>query len=71
MIKILDPNYPNVREKLQNIITVNFAELVKSFPLVDFHESSQRLAVGSADGICSIYDLRSASKINILEVIFC
>jgi hypothetical protein len=68
MIKQLDPNHPTIRESLQNIVTINFAELVKIFPTVAFHAASQRLAVGTLDGVCVVYDLRTATKMNILEV---
>jgi WD40 repeat protein len=67
MVKALDPNNPTVREALQNIVTINFAELVKIFPMIAFHASTQRLAVGSLDGSSVIYDLRTATKLNILE----
>jgi WD40 repeat protein len=70
MVKQLDPNHPAVRESLQNIVTINFAELVKIFPTVAFHSGTQRLAVGTLDGTSIIYDLRTATKMNILEVIY-
>lgn len=28
MVKVLDPNHPAIRESLQDIVTVNIAELV-------------------------------------------
>ncbi len=68
MVKMLDPNHPSIRESLQNIVTINFAELVKSYPMVAFHSGTQRLAVGTNDGTAVIYDLRTATKLNILEV---
>ena len=68
MVKMLDPNMPTVRESLQNIVTINFAELVKALPMVAFHPASQRLALGTADGTSVIYDLRTATKMHILEV---
>jgi WD40 repeat protein len=67
MVKMLDPNNPSVRETLQNIVTINFADLVKSFPMVAFHTASQRFAVGTNNGQSIIYDLRTATKQNILE----
>lgn len=71
MVKMLDPNNPTVRESLQHIVTTNFSDLVKVFPMVAFHAGSQRLAVGTLDATSVIYDLRTASKLNILEVQFC
>jgi WD40 repeat protein len=67
MVKILDPNHPMVRESLQNIVTVNFAELVKNFPSVDFNAASQKLAVGTNDGKTIVYDLRAATKVHVLD----
>lgn len=68
MVKQLDPNNPAVRESLQNMVTINFAELVKLFPTIAFHPLTQRLAVGTLEGTSVIYDLRTATKINVLEV---
>ncbi|KAJ2998744.1 hypothetical protein HDV02_004091 [Globomyces sp. JEL0801] len=67
MVKMLDPNHPSLRESLQDIVTVNFAELVKVFPSVAFHSGSQRLAIATLDGNSVIYDLRTATKVTILE----
>ena len=67
MVKVLDPNNPQLREAIQNVVTINFAELVKVYPCVDFHPSSQRLAVGTTDGSTLIYDLRTANKVNVLH----
>ncbi|KAJ3322647.1 hypothetical protein HDV06_002861 [Boothiomyces sp. JEL0866] len=67
MVKMLDPNHPSIRESLQDIVTVNFADLVKIFPSIAFHPGSQRLAVGTVDGSSIIFDLRTATKLNLLE----
>ncbi|KAJ3276102.1 hypothetical protein HDV01_006272 [Terramyces sp. JEL0728] len=67
MVKMLDPNHPTVRESLQDIVTVNFADLVKIFPSIAFHPATQRLGVGTVDGSCIIFDLRTATKLNLLE----
>lgn len=69
MVKMLDPNHPTVRESLQDIVTVNFADLVKIFPSIAFHPGTQRLAVGTVDGSSIIFDLRTATKLNLLEVL--
>ena len=66
MVKTLDPNTPHIRESLQQIVTVNIAELVKAYPTIDFHAKTQRLAVGLSDGNIIIYDLRTATKIFVL-----
>jgi WD40 repeat protein len=68
MVRALDPNTPEARAALLPLATVNFAELVRNYPNVAFHSPSQRLAVGTMDGIVIIYDLRIAARILILEV---
>ncbi|KAJ3204663.1 hypothetical protein HDU82_005688, partial [Entophlyctis luteolus] len=49
MVKSLDPNVSGMREAVQNIVTSNFAEIVKTFRNVAFHSGIQKLAVGTAD----------------------
>jgi len=68
MVRALDPNTPEARTALLPLATVNFAELVRNYPNVSFHSPSQRLAVGTMDGIVIVYDLRIAARILILEV---
>ena len=67
MVKTLDPNTPEVRESLLPIVTVNFAELVRSYPNICFHGPTQRLAIGTLEGTVLVYDLRTATKIAVLE----
>lgn len=67
MVKALDPNHPILRESLQDIITLNFAELVKIFPNIAFHAGSQRLAIGNLDGTTIVYDLRTATQLLLLK----
>merc|ERR1712032_829056 len=42
-------------------------ELVQTFPMVAFHQPSQKFAVGTNDGLVIVYDLRTATKWRILE----
>ncbi|RKO84060.1 hypothetical protein BDK51DRAFT_4096, partial [Blyttiomyces helicus] len=67
MVKCLDPNVPQIRDALQQIVTVNFAEMVRTFPNVAFHHGSQRLAVGAVEGAVVVYDLRTATRVQVLE----
>lgn len=48
------------------IHTLTFTPL-DSFPTVDFHSPSQRLAVGTAEGAFIMYDLKSATQLYVLE----
>ena len=38
-----------------------------SFPTVDFHMGSQRLAVGTSEGAVVMYDLKTATRLYVLE----
>lgn len=38
-----------------------------SFPSIDFHGKSQRLAVGTAEGAAIVFDLRTATRLYVLE----
>ncbi|KAJ3129771.1 hypothetical protein HK098_000140 [Nowakowskiella sp. JEL0407] len=67
MVKTLDPNQATQRETLQQPVTLNLIELVKTYPSITFHSESQRLGVGTNEGFGVLYDLRTATKIQILE----
>ncbi|KAJ1546805.1 hypothetical protein HK096_004675, partial [Nowakowskiella sp. JEL0078] len=67
MVKILDPNQASLREALQQFVTFNLVELVKTYPSVAFHAASQRLVVGSFEGVAIIYDLKTATRLQLLE----
>lgn len=68
MVKSLDPNSPYLRDTLQPLVTVCLSELVRYFPMISFHSGTQRLAVGTNDGTTILYDLRTATKVQVLEV---
>ena len=38
-----------------------------SFPTIDFHMASQRLAVGTGEGAIVMYDLKTATRLYVLE----
>ena len=40
---------------------------MRSFPTVDFHMASQRLAVGTSEGAIVMYDLKTATRLYVLE----
>jgi WD40 repeat protein len=39
----------------------------RSFPTIDFHMASQRLAVGTGEGAIVMYDLKTATRLYVLE----
>jgi len=43
------------------------AYVVKTFPTVDFHMATQRLAVGTNEGAVVMYDVKTAIRLYVLE----
>lgn len=43
------------------------SHLSASFPTVDFHMTTQRLAVGTSEGAVVMYDLKTATRLYVLE----
>ena len=62
VIKSLDPSKPLLRKACLQASTKALHELVKRFPVVAFHQRSQRFAVGTSGKLIIIYDLRTATK---------
>ncbi|UKK02611.2 hypothetical protein MACK_002705 [Theileria orientalis] len=62
VIKCLDPLDYNIRIMLLKPATNALFFLVKNIPMVDFHQDTQRFAVGSQSGFMIIYDIRTATK---------
>ena len=67
VIKSLDPSKPLLRKACLQASTKALHELVKRFPVVAFHQRSQRFAVGTSGKLIIIYDLRTATKWRLLE----
>ncbi|KAF9028082.1 hypothetical protein BGZ52_000766 [Haplosporangium bisporale] len=67
IVKSLDPTIPNVRETILPVGTSVLLDLVQSFPQLDFHVGSQKLAVGTLEGAIVVYDLQTATRWQILE----
>jgi hypothetical protein len=67
IVKSLDPTHLQVREQLLPIATSVMVDLVQSFPQLDFHVGSQKLAVGTLEGAIVVYDLQTATRWQILE----
>lgn len=70
IIKCLDPSEPTLRKSLLNSTTAALYTLVQKYPVVSFHQESQRFAVGTSKSdknVIIIYDLKTATKWRILE----
>ncbi|PFH54032.1 hypothetical protein AMATHDRAFT_815 [Amanita thiersii Skay4041] len=67
VVKSLDPNSNGDREAVIDTATEIIGQVVKTFPNVDFHGTTQRLAVGSNEGAIVMYDLKTAIRLYVLE----
>lgn len=63
----LDPTKPDRRRRCLPLSTRCLQNLVRRFPMVDFHRETQRLAVGTMEAVILIYDLRTATKWRVLD----
>ena len=69
VVKSLDPNGGGggMREKVVEAATVMMSELVRSYPSIDFQARLQRLAVGTQEGAVILYDLKTATRLYVVE----
>merc|ERR1712048_325902 len=67
VLRCLEPSDPSLRRQSLLAVTSALHELVQTFPMVAFHQPSQKFAVGAGDGLVVVYDLRTATKWRILE----
>ncbi|KAH8114792.1 WD40 repeat-like protein [Phellopilus nigrolimitatus] len=67
VVKSLDPGSNDDREAVMDAVTEIIALVVQTFPTVDFHTGSQRLAVGTSEGAVIMYDLKTATRLYVLE----
>ncbi|RLN14484.1 hypothetical protein BBJ28_00020008 [Nothophytophthora sp. Chile5] len=63
----LDPTKPDRRRRCLSLSTRCLHNLVRRFPMVDFHKETQRLALGTMEAVIVIYDLRTATKWRVLD----
>ncbi|SPO21068.1 uncharacterized protein UTRI_00545 [Ustilago trichophora] len=67
VVKSLDPTHTTMREAVVNAATVMISELVSTYPSVSFFGGGQRLAVGTHEGAVIMYDLKTATRLYVLE----
>ncbi|KAI0823988.1 WD40 repeat-like protein [Trametes gibbosa] len=67
IVKSLDPNSSASRDAVLDSATEILSHIVQTFPTVDFHMPSQRLAVGTSEGAVVMYDLKTATRLYVLE----
>ncbi|ELU38230.1 WD40 domain-containing protein [Rhizoctonia solani AG-1 IA] len=64
VVKSLDPNSTAARDAIVDAATEILAEVVR---IVDFHTATQKLAVGTPEGAVIVYDLKTATRLYVLE----
>ena len=62
VVQYLDPGNSRSTEA-----RLSLNELVMRYPMTSFHQGSQLLAVGTTEGTISIYDLKQAQEIHVLD----
>ncbi|GMK53714.1 hypothetical protein CspeluHIS016_0103000 [Cutaneotrichosporon spelunceum] len=67
VVKSLDPNIGKMRDDVWEVATVILNELVEAFTTIDFHAGTQKLVVGTNEGAVIMYDLKTASRLYVLE----
>ncbi|OJT12977.1 WD repeat-containing protein 7 [Trametes pubescens] len=67
IVKSLDPNSSASRDAVLDSATEILSHIVQTFPTVDFHMATQRLAVGTSEGAVVMYDLKTATRLYVLE----
>lgn len=67
VVKSLDPTHTTMREAVVNAATVMISELVSTYPSINFFNPTQRLAVGTHEGAVIMYDLKTATRLYVLE----
>jgi WD40 repeat protein len=68
VVRSLDPHLPYLRDSCLQATTKVLHTLVSQYPMISFHQDSQRLAVGTNDNVIVIYDLKTATRWHVLEV---
>ncbi|KAG8733856.1 hypothetical protein FRC11_001394 [Ceratobasidium sp. 423] len=67
VVKSLDPNSTTERDAIVDAATEILAEVVRIYPSIDFHTATQKLAVGTPEGAVIVYDLKTATRLYVLE----
>ncbi|KAJ1303291.1 hypothetical protein OPQ81_011488 [Rhizoctonia solani] len=67
VVKSLDPSSAAARDAIVDAATEILAEVVRIYPSVDFHTATQKLAVGTPEGAVIVYDLKTATRLYVLE----
>ncbi|KAI9183803.1 hypothetical protein H9P43_002855 [Blastocladiella emersonii ATCC 22665] len=67
VVAVLDPAHAVQRDVLLQPATATLFEMVRRFPVVAFHAAAQRLATGGTDGRVVVWDLRTATRLHVID----
>lgn len=67
VVKSLDPTVTTLRPVIHKSATIIISELISAYPTIAFHKGLQRLAVGTFEGAIIMYDLKTATRLYVLE----
>ncbi|KAG8813034.1 hypothetical protein FRC17_001701, partial [Serendipita sp. 399] len=66
VVRFMDPNSA-FRETVLGAATEIIGEVVRLYPTVDFHSASQKLVVGTHEGAAILYDMKTSTRLYVLE----
>ncbi|WFC96898.1 hypothetical protein MBRA1_003562 [Malassezia brasiliensis] len=67
VVKSLDPTAGATRSAMAKSATLMISALVETYPSIAFHGATQRLAVGTQDGQVVLYDVKTATRLYVLD----
>jgi hypothetical protein len=67
VVKSLDPTVTTLRSVVHRSATIIISELIAAYPTIAFHKALQRLAVGTFEGAIIMYDIKTATRLYVLE----
>lgn len=67
VVKSLDPTAGATRSAMAKSATLMISALVETYPSIAFHGATQRLAVGTHDGQVVLYDVKTATRLYVLD----
>ena len=66
VVKSLEPQGA-IREAVGQTVALVLVELTRTYPFVDVHDGIQRLVLGTAEGACVVFDLKTGTRLYVLD----
>ncbi|UZJ53386.1 hypothetical protein CBS101457_002706 [Exobasidium rhododendri] len=67
VVKSLDPTITSLRSVIHRSATIIISELITTYPTISFQKDLQRLAVGTFEGAIIMYDLKTSTRLYVIE----